>query len=194
MRLRGIPLVGGLVALLGGLVLVVGPFSLWASVTVDTQAFAQALHEDVRQIAAVVDETSGPLTWLEANTHGDLGLALGVTVVVLAVLALLRAHRGYGASLIVVGAIAMGVAAHGAPRPDALRDHAVELAAPWAIAVGVDRDVIAPTITIESGSSTQVCMVGGALAIIGGIVVLVGVRTKVPAGVGAGVLSGERTA
>ena len=156
----------------------VGPFLLWASVSVDPEAFARALHEDVSQIAAVVDETSGPLTWLEANTHGDLGLFLGVTVVVLGVLVLFRAPRAFGAGLIVTGAIAAAVAAHASPHPDALRDHAVELAAPWATAVGVDRDVIGPTITIERGPSTNVCVAGGVLAIVGGALVLVGVGTK----------------
>lgn len=165
----------------------VGPFLLWVSVSIDSAAFARALHEDQRQIAAVVDETAGPLTWLEADTHGDLGLALGVTAVVLAVVSLRGVRRAFGAALIVVGALAVGVAAFGAPRPVALRDHAVELAAPWAVAVGVDRSVIAPTITIEDGSSTRVCLAGGVLAMIGGLLVLAGARAETPDDGDAGV-------
>lgn len=185
MRAPGVRLLGGLVALAGALALLVGPFLLWASVSVDTVAFARALHEDQQQITAVVDETSGPLTWLEADTHGDLGLALGVTAAVLAVVSLRGVRRAFGVALIVVGALAAGVAAYGAPRPEALRAHAVELAAPWAIAVGVDRGVIAPTITIERGPSTGVCLAGGVLAMIGGLVVLAGGRPGSADGPGA---------
>jgi len=172
--MRRWPWLGPTVALAGGVLMVVGPFLLWASVRPDAAAFARTLHEGVRPIREAIRETTADFTWLEGGTHGDLGLVLGFVAGVAAAVAVRRPRRLLGTITITAGLVVALLALRGAPDADALRRQAVRTSAPWATAVHADPLALAKVFAIRQGPSTAVCALGGLLAAVGGALLVVG--------------------
>jgi hypothetical protein len=164
---------GAVLALIGGTMMVIGPFLRWAAVDVDIAAFARILGERPPQVHVVVDDTATSLTWLEADRHGDVAVSLALTVIVLAVFALSRPGRWLGLALAVGGAGVLLLARIAEPDVASLLERTIATAAPWATAVGVDPHALSPSFTIEVGNSLRVSAVGGALAVAGGCLLLV---------------------
>ena len=164
---------GAAVGLVAGVLLVIGPVRLWASVSADPSAFAAALHEEVSVILPAIEESTGTYTWIQGGAHGDVALLAGVTALVLSASSLRRPTLVRGALLIGLGFVAGWLALADAPDLGALREDAVSVVAPWAQAVQQLPEVLRPVFVVTRGPGTTIVFAGALAAVIGGILIAV---------------------
>ncbi|MGZ4148886.1 MAG: hypothetical protein ACXVQJ_02475 [Actinomycetota bacterium] len=172
-RSPGLARVGASLLLAGGIVLVIGPFASWASVSPDSAAFARTLHETQTQVRRGIRETTVSYTWLEGNNLAGVGLVAGAVVVVAGLLALRRPRRWAGLAGAASAVAAAALALAGRADPAALLDTAVENAAKYAVAMGVEPAALRPVFAVTIGRSTAIEIAGAALAVLGAVVLAV---------------------
>jgi len=162
--------------------LMIGPLLTWAEVSADPVIFAGALNEDVKVVMPAIEDSSSDFTWLEADQGGGAAVFAGLVVLVLGVVVAVRATRAGGIATAMIGAGCIWLAVANVPAARDIIAEAVDGVVGWAYAAHVDPARLTPAFAVGRGPSITAVVVGGGLAILGGILTLVAVEREEAAG------------
>jgi hypothetical protein len=181
----------GILGIVGGALLLVGSFLTWVTLTLDLNAFAGLLGVDPAQLAGAGVTNSATNSGLESNA-GKITLVTGIIVLVVAVLLVMgkRASRSAGTAMLVAGAIGSAAVLLNLATKDSQIDSELDSIAPQLTALGITKDAIKNVFEVRWGMGIYICLVGGILAIIAGIMAMrsstdaapIAMTTSAPAG------------
>jgi hypothetical protein len=188
---------GSIVAIVGGLALVIGAFLTWATASFNVQAFASLLGVDASTLGGLIGDTSKSFSGLDAGADGKWALAMGLVAVALGVvlIAWKGAHKVVAVGIVLAGLVGGGYALYDITQVDNVKQDAIDQAAPALQGLGVDTSKLGDVFDISLGIGIWVCAFGGLIAIVGGVLVLVAGDEEVAApsasGMGPGVAMGS---
>jgi Tryptophan-associated transmembrane protein (Trp_oprn_chp) len=185
------PGAGSIMGLAGGALLIVGSVMTWASVSINVDNLARALGVDPSAFPAGL--LPGKQSFAgTSSSDGKVALACGVLALVAALLVIMAKSRTLaGAVLIIGGLVGGGFALYdGVTGKDKAGDAAVSALA----GKGIPGDVRS-FFDITIGIGIWICVVGGVLAILAGIMIItrkpapeaMAAQTGSPVGMGTGV-------
>jgi hypothetical protein len=183
---------GAIVGIVGGVALVLGSLLTWGTGTLNVQALASAAGLDPAAVSAAIGDVSRSVSGLDV-TGGKWALAMGIVAIILGVVALMKVSaRVVGVGLIVAGLIGGGWALYDTTQADVVKEQAIEEAVPRLGSVEGASAVIGQYIDTSFGPGIWISLVGGLVAIGGGIVLLTagGSMTETPSRMGAAAGSG----
>jgi hypothetical protein len=183
---------GAIVGIVGGVALVVGSLLTWGTGSLNVQALASAAGLDPAAVTAAVGDVSRSVSGIDV-TGGKWALAMGIVAIVLGIVAFLRVSpRVVGIGLIVAGLIGGGWALYDTTQADVVKERAIEEAVPRLGSVEGASAVIGQYIDTSFGAGIWISIVGGLIAIGGGIVLLTagGSMTETSSRMGAAAGSG----
>jgi hypothetical protein len=165
---------GSIVAIVGGVALVIGAFLTWATVSINVQAFASLLGTDAGTLSGLLGDTSKSFSGLDAGADGRWALAMGILAVALGVvlLAWKGANKAFAVGIVLAGLIGGGWALYDITQVDNVKQDGINQAAPQLQALGVDTSTLGDVFDISLGVGIWVCTFGGLIAIAGGAMVL----------------------
>jgi hypothetical protein len=180
----------------GGVVIAIGSFLTWGTVALDVNGFiarlADALGVDPNQIpipAGTFGATSRSVSGLDTS-DGKITLVAGI-VVILASLALMSPQlpRKLMAALMVLGgAGGAGVALYDISKKDDLATDVLSAVKSIAGAglqqAGLDVSILDTVIKVSLGIGIYLCVIGGAVAVVAGLMALLSRPTVAPAASG----------
>lgn len=159
---------GAIVGLAGGALLIIGSVLTWASVSVNVDNIARALGVDPSVIPA--NSVPGKQSFAgTGSSDGKIALACGVLALVAGVLVILMKGRTLAAVVLMVGGLVGG----GFALYDGLtgKDKASDAAVSALAGKGIPGDV-RTFFNVSIGIGIWICVVGGALAILAGLMVI----------------------
>ena len=190
------PSAGAIVAIVGGIMLAIGSFLTWATVSVDTTALINKLAETLglppEQLQGLpADSFSSSVSGWDGS-DGKITLVVGVIIIVAAIVIFARPRLrvAMGAVVIVAGLVGGGVAAYDASR---VKDVANDAEAAAVAAAGSELegsglsvgDIFEGAFDVTAGVGLWVCIAGGVIALVGGVLALRERRDVSPAAMGA---------
>jgi len=190
------PSAGAIVAIVGGVMLAIGSFLTWATVSVDTTALINKLAETLglppEQLQGLsTDSFSNSVSGWDGS-DGKITLVVGVIIIIAAIVifAKPRLRVAMGAVVIVAGLVGGGVAAYDASR---VKDVANDAEAAAVAAAGSELegsglsvgDIFEGAFDVTAGVGLWVCIAGGVIALVGGVLALRERRDVSPAAMGA---------
>jgi hypothetical protein len=188
---------GSIVAIVGGIALVIGAFLTWATASFNVQAFASLLGVDASTLGGLIGDTSKSFSGLDAGADGKWALAMGLVAVALGVvlIAWKGAHKVVAVGIVLAGLVGGGYALYDITQVDNVKQDAIDQAAPALQGLGVDTSKLGDVFDISLGIGIWVCAFGGLIAIVGGVMVLASGDEEVTApsasGMGPGVAMGS---
>jgi hypothetical protein len=163
---------GAIVGIVGGVALVLGSLLTWGTGTLNVQALASAAGLDPAAVSAAVGDVSRSVSGIDV-TGGKWALAMGIIAIILGVVAFLRVSpRIVAVGLIVAGLIGGGWALYDTTQADVVKEQAIEEAVPRLGSVEGASAVIGQYIDTSFGPGIWISIIGGLVAIGGGIVLL----------------------
>jgi hypothetical protein len=191
------PSAGAIVAIVGGIMLAIGSFLTWATVSVDTTALLNKLAE----MLGVTADQLGPLPTDDLSnsvsgwdgSDGKITLVVGVIIIVAAIVIFVkpRLRVAMGAVVIVAGLVGGGVAAYDASQVKDVANDAEEAAAATA---GLSAGDLEGAFAVTAGVGLWVCIAGGVVALVGGVLALRERPEASPAAMGATTATASTTA
>jgi hypothetical protein len=187
-------LIGGIA---GGVVIVIGSLLTWGTVALDVNGFigrlADALGIDPDQIpvpAGAFGAASRSVSGIDTS-DGKITLVAGIVVVVASLLLLSQVPRKLMAGLMILGgAVGAGVALYDISQKDELVTSALgavkDLAGPQLQQLGLDASILDTVFKVSLGVGLWICMIGGVIAIVAGLMALMSRPTPVAGTAGAG--------
>jgi hypothetical protein len=178
---------GVILGAIGGLAMIIGAFLTWVTVSLDLTKFASFLHVDPAALqSAVGSRATISVVGTKANA-GKIVLALGVLclVGVVLVFALQTSKKAAYAIVLVMGAAgaiitALQIATKTSQINSALQESSGVLAR-----VGISADVFKTLFTVSWGIGLWVCIGGGVVAAVGGLIGLLSREEPAPMSVSA---------
>jgi hypothetical protein len=164
--------VAGILGIIGGAVLVVGSILPWAKVSLDLDKFASVLGVDPSLLAGVGAQTSQNVNGLDAD--GKITLVAGIVVLVCAVILMMRAARWLGVLMLLGGLAGGGTALYDILSKDRQLDDALAGAGPQLEAIGLSADTFREVFAVSFSIGIYLCVIGGVLALIAGLIGLTG--------------------
>jgi hypothetical protein len=175
----------GIVGIIGGVVVIIGSFLSWATVSIDVDAFAKAMSDALgvpvssSDLATAGVNTSQSISGFDAD--GKLTLVAGIIVVVGAVVFLAARARVAGSILMLVGGVGgAGIALYDIVSKDNQIDKAIADAGPTLTQLGLNADTFKSVFSVSWAIGIYACVIGGIVAVIAGIMALMA-RTAEPA-------------
>lgn len=175
--------IGPGLAAIGGVVLAVGSVLTWAKASVDLNAFATALGIDPAQIPASAAAQTTKSFAGTSSTDGKIALACGIVAIVLALGAFARRElsKPFGGLTIVAGLVGGGFALYDISQKTNVIADAKATAGPSLAAAGIDPGILDKIFKVDLGIGIWLCVAGGALAVIGGVLLFMRGPAAVPA-------------
>jgi len=161
-----------ILGVIGGALLALGSFLTWASVSINVDAIAAAFGIDPEQIPpGSIPETSRSFTGLD-GTDGKFTLIAGILVIVgaLVVWSMRNARRAGGALMLIAG---LGGGALALLDATVRKDDAVDEIATQIAAAGIPGNAN-DLFSISIGFGLWMCVAGGVLAVVAGVMSLTG--------------------
>src|SRR3989442_236723 len=157
---------------IGGIVLLVGSFLTWATVSLNVAKFAQLLHVPEASIAAAGASASVNVAGTKAD--GKYTLVLGIVVIVGAIIAFTQAGgRKIGGIIMAAGGLigalipVIEILTKNSQINSAISDSSAALSQ-----VGISSDVFKSLFTISWGIGLWGCLLGGIVALVAGVMTL----------------------
>lgn len=176
--------VGAIVAIVGGACLFLGSFLTWASVSVNTDALVSRLAEalgispELLQGQVPSAGFNQSITGPGEPTDGIVTLLSGLVAVAAAGVIIVKPQirSVMGGVMVAAGVIGAGVALYDVTRVADVAGEVDGLAAGAAAAglgeLGIDGSVLDDIIDVSVGVGLWICLIGGVLALLGGIMAL----------------------
>ncbi len=166
------PSPAAIVGIVGGAVLVIGSFLTWATASINIDALANAIGVDPALLqGAVPGSTSFSVKGMDSGADGTFTLIAGIAAVVVAIVLIMKADlkKPMGAILIIAGLVGGGVALYDLSKVNDVKQEAVDAAAGGLAAAGIDAGVLDEVFDVSAGIGIWVCIAGGLIAIVGGV-------------------------
>ncbi len=161
----------GILAIIGGALLVIGSLLPWAKVSIDIDQFASVLGVDPAQLAGADVATSQNIGGMDAD--GLFTLIAGIVVVVCAGIYLAkRANTTLSVLILLGGLLGAGVALFDILSKDRQLDDALAEAGPDLQAIGLSADTFKEVFSVTFSLGIYICVIGGVLALIAGAMAL----------------------
>jgi hypothetical protein len=175
---------GPVLAGIGGVLLAIGAVLTWATASLDITAFAQALGIDPSQIPAGSIQTSKSFAGT-SGSDGKIALVCGIIVLLLAIGVWARGQLRvpFGILTIVGGLVGGGLALYDISKKGDIIASAKETAGPALAQLGIDPGILDSIFKVSLGIGIWICVVGGALAVVGGLLILMQ-KSAAPAAAG----------
>lgn len=162
---------GAILGIIGGAALVIGSFLTWVTVSLDIAKFAQILGVDASALQSATSST----TFSAAGTHGDgrITLVVGAIALLAAILVIAGVAKKAGYAVVAVaGVIGAGIclieiASKSSQIDDALSN---ANAGPALAQAGISADSLKSVFNVSWGIGLWICLAGGAVALIGGVI------------------------
>lgn len=165
--------VGTILAVAGGVLLAIGSVLTWAKVSLDLDAFADALGVDPAQLGAIPD-TSKSFAGTSAF-EGKVALVCGLVAIVVGVVAYAKRERwmNLGVVAVIAGLVGSGVALYDVSQKndiltDALADASSGIG-PALASIGLDTSILGDIFKVTLGIGIWICVIGGIGALLGGL-------------------------
>jgi hypothetical protein len=186
-----------IVAVVGAALLVIGSFLTWATVSIDLGKFAAALGVDEATLgAAIAGPTEKSASGLSDGADGIFTLIAGLIVIGLAFL--LRAkpasRKPIGLGMALAGLIGAGVAFYDISQVNDVRDEALGGMAAALAGTGLGADVLDGVVNVSTGIGIWICVVGGVVAIVAGLMTAFAAGSTLPAMATDGMATGAPSA
>jgi len=177
------PSAGAIVAIVGGIMLAIGSFLTWATVSVDTTALlnklADTLGVSADQLQGVPTDSFSQSVSGWDGSDGKITLVVAIIIIIAAILmfAMPRIRKAMGVIVILAGLVGGGVAVYDATRVKDVANDA-ESAAASAAGSGLDQlglsadDIFDGVFDVTAGIGLWVCIAGGVVALVGGVLAL----------------------
>ncbi len=167
-----------IVGLIGGVLLVIGSFLTWASVSVNVGALAELLGVDEAVLqGAIPGETSRTLSGMSSPADGIWTLIAGLVVLGSAVVVMIRPDMRLAAgAMIVAGLVGIGWTVYDLTQINDVRDEALGSFAAALQGAGVDVGTGEGLVDVSAGIGLWGALVGGIVALIAGAMVLMSAR------------------
>ena len=177
------PSAGAIVAIVGGIMLAIGSFLTWATVSVDTTALlnklADTLGVSADQLQGVPTDSFSQSVSGWDGSDGKITLVVAIIIIIAAILmfAMPRIRKAMGVIVILAGLVGGGVAVYDATRVKDVANDA-ESAAASAVGSGLDQaglsadDIFDGVFDVTPGIGLWVCIAGGVVALVGGVLAL----------------------
>ena len=186
--------VASILGLVAGALLVLGSFLTWVSASANASKLetniASAMGVDASTIAGSAGgDVSYTASGVSDGGDGVITLVAGIAVILLAAVLFRRSGRARVLSALVLlgGLIAAATTLYDLGTISGAKDDAIAAAAPSIEAIGLDRSVFDGVFTVSAGIGLYVCIVGGLLAVIAGILFLA--RKELPQGPAGGTMA-----
>ena len=166
------PSPAAIVGIVGGAVLVIGSFLTWATASINIDALANAIGVDPALLqGAVPGSTSFSVKGMDSGADGTFTLIAGIAAVVVAIVLIMKADlkKPMGAILIIAGLVGGGVALYDLSKVNDVKQEAVDAAGGGLAAAGIDAGVLDEVFDVSAGIGIWVCIAGGLIAIVGGV-------------------------
>lgn len=170
-------LAAAILGIIGGAVLILGSLLTWVTLSFDSQRFAQEIADavgvDVSELGTIPALPTSSETGTAAD--GKYTLIAGVVVLVCGVLLLVSANARSVASKLMIlgGVVGAGVPLYNVVTTDAQLDRVINDAGGELVsgldALGLSTDVFKDAVTVEWGIGVWVCIAGGVVALVAGI-------------------------
>jgi len=160
---------GVILGLIGGAALVIGSFLTWVTVSLDIAKFAQILGVD----AGALQQATGATTFSAAGTHGDgkITLIMGLLVIVGAVLVIAKTARKAGYAVVAIaGVLGAAICLYEIASKSSQINDALSKAGPALAAAGISTDTLKTIFNVSWGIGLWICLAGGVVALIGGVI------------------------
>jgi hypothetical protein len=188
---------GAIVGLIGGALLILGSFLTWLTLSFNLDAFAKVLSDATGVQVSPSDLSSNGLAGSTSasgiKNDGKLTLVAGVVVVVGAILLIAVANVRKAAAIVMIIAGALGglVAGYNLLTKNSQIDKALANAGGQLKGLGISVDAFRPVLTVKWGIGIYLCLLGGIIAVVGGVMAsrspAAVATTAQPAMAGAGV-------
>jgi len=175
--------IGPGLAAIGGVVLAIGSVMTWAKASIDLNAFATALGIDPAQIPASAAAQTTKTFAGTNSTDGKIALACGIVAIVLGLAAYARREmsKPLGGLAIVAGLVGGGYALYDITQKSSVVADAKTAAGPSLTAAGIDPGILDKIFKVDLGIGIWLCVAGGALVVIGGVMLLMRGSAATPA-------------
>jgi hypothetical protein len=160
-----------IVGIVGAVLLVLGSFLTWATVSIDLGKFAAALGVDEATLgAAITGPTSKSASGLSDGADGIFTLIAGLVVVGLAFLLRAKpaARKPIGLGIVLAGLVGAGVALYDISQVNDVRDSALGGLNAALAGTGIGGDALDGVVNVSTGIGIWICVVGGIVAIVAG--------------------------
>ena len=190
------PSAGAIVAIVGGIMLAIGSFLTWATVSVDTTALlnklADTLGVSADQLQGVPTDSFSQSVSGWDGSDGKITLVVALIIIIAAILmfAMPRIRKAMGVIVILAGLVGGGVAVYDANRVKDVANDA-ETAAASAAGSGLEQlglsagEIFDGVFDVTAGIGLWVCIAGGVIALVGGVLALRERPEASPAAMGA---------
>jgi hypothetical protein len=180
---------GVILGFIGGLLVVIGSFLNWATLSLNITKFAQLLGVDPATLQSFVGSRSSFSVAGTKTNDGKIMLVVGVLCLVGAVLVIaLQASKKAGYAIVLItGVIAAGIGVYEIISKNSQIDSALSTSAPALSQAGISADAIKSVLNLSWGIGLWICIGGGVLAAIGG---LLGLMSRSEAAVGGATMGG----
>jgi hypothetical protein len=161
-----------IVGIVGAVLLVLGTFLTWATVSIDLGRFAAALGVDEATLsAAITGPTSRSASGLSDGADGIFTLIAGLVVIGLAFLLRAKpaARKPIGLGIVLAGLVGAGVALYDISQVNDVRDSALGGLSAALAGTGIGADVLDGVVNVSTGIGIWLCVVGGVVAIVAGL-------------------------
>jgi hypothetical protein len=165
-----LPMILGIV---GGALLFIGSFMTWATASIDVPKFAAVLGVDPALFQGALGETSFSTSGTSGN-DGIITLIAGLVVIVLAVVLYLKVDMGkvLGGLILAAGVIGAGVPLYDILTLSSKKEDALGDASGALQGAGIDPGVLNDVVKVSAGIGIWICILGGLIAIVAGIMAL----------------------
>jgi len=199
------PSAGAIVAIVGGVMLAIGSFLTWATVSVDTTALlnklADTLGVSADQLQGVPTDSFSQSVSGWDGSDGKITLVVALIIIIAAILmfAMPRIRKAMGVIVILAGLVGGGVAVYDATRVKDVANDA-ETAAASAAGSGLEQlglsagEIFDGVFDVTAGIGLWVCIAGGVIALVGGVLALRERPEASPAAMGATTATTSTTA
>lgn len=199
------PSAGAIVAIVGGVMLAIGSFLTWATVSVDTTALlnklADTLGVSADQLQGVPTDSFSQSVSGWDGSDGKITLVVAIIIIIAAILmfAMPRIRKAMGVIVILAGLVGGGVAVYDATRVKDVANDA-ETAAASAAGSGLEQlglsagEIFDGVFDVAAGVGLWVCIAGGVVALVGGVLALRERQEASPAAMGATTATTSTTA
>ena len=177
----------GILAILGGALLVIGSLLPWAKVSIDIERFASVLGVDPAALAGADVASSQNIGGMDAD--GVFTLIAGIVVLVCAAIYLAkRANTALSVLILLGGLLGAGVALFDIMSKDRQLNDALAEAGPDLEAIGLSADTFKDVFAVTFSIGIYICVIGGVLALIAGAMALRAKPEPMPAASPAGTM------
>jgi hypothetical protein len=184
-----------IVGIVGAVLLVIGSFLTWATVSIDVAKFASALGVDEATLgAAITGPTSKAASGLSDGADGIFTLIAGLVVVALAFLLRAKpaARKPIGLGIVLAGLVGAGVALYDISQVNDVRDSALGGLNAALAGAGIGSDALDGVVNVSTGIGIWICVIGGVIAIVAGVMAAFGGAPPTEA-IGAGEMAATTT-